>query len=284
MHPCTQCGENIFQPRVTPDFNSLHGRPRSEIGPASIQPDEVSSILKNVELDLQDYEAEMAWLEARALLLISQKERLSQYATRVKAFLSPIRRLPDELLREIFDLSCHMNRFSVHRFRVSSVFDFRTAPAMAISSVCSRWRKSALAMPSIWSRIALDWFMDMDDRNSWREDGFWDENIFPLYTSLARSLSCPLTIQLHVAADTNVNPACPHPIIARLAQHIQRFNKIIFINSSNSTLSDMFLDTASPHFPLLEDLHLHHYFFCRKSSEFEESDFLQLDGGISRVS
>ncbi|KAF5390424.1 hypothetical protein D9757_005236 [Collybiopsis confluens] len=104
MYPCTHFGENVLHPRVSPDFASPNYRLRSKTGPASIQPEEVASILKNAELDLQDYEAEIDRSKARALFLTSQKEGLREYATRVKMLLSPIRRLPDELLSAVFDL------------------------------------------------------------------------------------------------------------------------------------------------------------------------------------
>ncbi|KAF5371411.1 hypothetical protein D9757_010002 [Collybiopsis confluens] len=167
MQRCTQCGENILRPRVSLDFSSLNDRLRSQSGPLSVQPDEVTTILKNIELDEEDCEAEINRLETRALLLATQKERLREYANRVQALISPIRKLPDELLRKIFDLSCGMNHFVVDDIAPKNAFSFGSAPSMAISSVCSRWRKNALAMPMIWSRISFEW--DAVGADSWEE-------------------------------------------------------------------------------------------------------------------
>ncbi|KAF5368675.1 hypothetical protein D9757_010205 [Collybiopsis confluens] len=246
---CTQCGGGILRPRVSPDFPSLQTRLRSELGPAPAQPEEVASILKNIELDLQDYEAEIDQLEARALFLTTLKERLSEYGHRARTLLSPIRKLPDELLCEIFDLCCGMNCFSITELPVSSVFSFRSAPAMSLSSVCSRWRKNALAMPSIWSRISLKWSTEVDDGSPWG-----DEGCLPLYLFMTRSVSRPLSVTLDFETYPGLNDGQAHPIIAKLTHQIHRWQRLSF--SSHRCLLDSLFGIDLPHFPLLEDVEL----------------------------
>jgi len=55
------------------------------------------------------------------------------------AYLSPIRRLPLELLRQIF------------------LFNFEDYPCCAwvLCAVCTLWRKTALSMPKIWSKVCF---------------------------------------------------------------------------------------------------------------------------------
>ncbi|KAF5375776.1 hypothetical protein D9757_008972 [Collybiopsis confluens] len=252
MHPCNRCDENPLHARVSLDFTSLQDRLRSGVGPASVEPTEIATILKNVELDLEDYEAEIdrlealaSDLEARALVLATQKERLLQYASRVKMLLSPIRKLPDELLCDVFDLACGMNYFWVNRAKTE--FSFRDAPAIAISSVCSRWRKNAMIMPSIWSRISLGWDIDTDD--------WLGETTTPLSLSLTRSLSWPLTIELDLVAGSALLSGQPHPIITRLTEERHRWQKLVLYPPTYQ-LDDLFLDLSSQNFPLLEDLTL----------------------------
>ncbi|KAF9069489.1 hypothetical protein BDP27DRAFT_1186687, partial [Rhodocollybia butyracea] len=60
-------------------------------------------ILQNVQRDLQDYESEIHRLESRSLFLKAQMERLQQYTSQVRSLLSPVRRVPDEILQSIFD-------------------------------------------------------------------------------------------------------------------------------------------------------------------------------------
>jgi hypothetical protein len=114
--------------------NILH----TESGPASVQPEEVASILQNIQRDLKDYEVEIYWLEQ----LRQEKEQLEEYATLLQSLLSPLRKVPDEILLEIFDLCCDTNSFEI-------VGPMHRLPAIVISSVCSRWRSNALSMPAI---------------------------------------------------------------------------------------------------------------------------------------
>ncbi|KAF9023999.1 hypothetical protein BDP27DRAFT_1182320, partial [Rhodocollybia butyracea] len=60
-------------------------------------------ILENVRRDLQDYEAETHRLESCRLLTTEKRERLHLYETQVQSLLSPVRKIPDEILQHIFD-------------------------------------------------------------------------------------------------------------------------------------------------------------------------------------
>jgi hypothetical protein len=151
MPLCSSCGGNTFTPLVAVDSPGLHDRLRTEFGPASVQPEEVASLL------LEDYKTEIS----RLTDLIQEQEHLEQYATQLQSLLSPIRKVHDEILRHISDDCCEMNSFrivdSYIRLPMHTSQSLRRKPAMVISSVCSRWRRNALSMPVIWSRISLQW-------------------------------------------------------------------------------------------------------------------------------
>lgn len=65
------------------------------------------------------------------------KKKLEGKIAWTRAFISPIRRLPDEILREIF------------------WFNFEAHPCCAwvLAAVCSLWRRLVLRMPRIWSKV-----------------------------------------------------------------------------------------------------------------------------------
>lgn len=69
-----------------------------------------------------------------------EKERgiLEEKVTITLAYISPIKRLPAELLREIF------------------YFNFEEYPCCAwvLSAVCRMWRKLVLSMPILWSKAS----------------------------------------------------------------------------------------------------------------------------------
>lgn len=69
--------------------------------------------------------------------MLKEKRALEHRARHTLAYLSPMRRLPVELLREIF-LWC---------------FQSHPCSAWVLSSVCSSWMRLALRIPVIWSKV-----------------------------------------------------------------------------------------------------------------------------------
>ncbi|KAF9070045.1 hypothetical protein BDP27DRAFT_1183015, partial [Rhodocollybia butyracea] len=137
-----------------------------------------------VERDLQDYDTEIQRLESRRTLLAAQRDNLKQYASEVQSLLSPARKVPDEILQCIFDDCCDTNNFEA----------FRNKPVIAISSVCTRWRRNALSMPALWSRITLRWEVCEDTNNYPKTD---HSKLFALLSKvLERSQQWPMTISL----------------------------------------------------------------------------------------
>ncbi|KAF8193255.1 hypothetical protein K438DRAFT_1829361 [Mycena galopus ATCC 62051] len=88
-------------------------------------------------------EATLAQIVAEAQVAIEdmlrEKETLEETIVQTRAYLSPIRRLPGELLRELF-MWC---------------FEDHPCCAWVLSSVCTTWRQQALLIPRIWSKIRL---------------------------------------------------------------------------------------------------------------------------------
>ncbi|KAL1666588.1 hypothetical protein GGF50DRAFT_50249 [Schizophyllum commune] len=85
-------------------------------------------------------ESERIGAEMRRLTALHD-EALAQLQT-VRSMLSPIRRLPNELLSEIFlETLRHYN------------FCLRMNAARTLASVCATWRETARAMPALWVRV-----------------------------------------------------------------------------------------------------------------------------------
>ncbi|CCM06651.1 uncharacterized protein FIBRA_08934 [Fibroporia radiculosa] len=87
--------------------------------------DELSRIVEQSRCAIHELEKERAALEDRVALTL--------------AYISPIRRLPHELLRYIFLID----------------FDEYPCCAWVLSAVCSLWRRLALSMPTLWSKQPL---------------------------------------------------------------------------------------------------------------------------------
>lgn len=71
--------------------------------------------------------------------LVSQRTHLLATERRALAYLSPIRKLPSELLRDIFIWN----------------FDEHPCCAWVLAAVCSSWRRLVLQTPKLWSKVRV---------------------------------------------------------------------------------------------------------------------------------
>lgn len=127
-------------PMPFPDFvdpptkETLAGARRSlEVTRASV--DEITSKIDAAEIALAQLvrDSRLAIDE-----LEGQRAALEDQVSRTLAYLSPIRRLPMELLREIFVWS----------------FEEHACSAWVLAAVCPSWRRLALRIPLIWSKVS----------------------------------------------------------------------------------------------------------------------------------
>jgi hypothetical protein len=75
--------------------------------------------------------------------LIAHRAHLEATELRTLAYLSPIRKLPSELLRDIF----------------ISNFDEYPCCAWVLAAVCSSWRRLVLQTPKLWSKVFVLFFL-----------------------------------------------------------------------------------------------------------------------------
>ncbi|KAJ7732701.1 hypothetical protein B0H16DRAFT_1248183, partial [Mycena metata] len=78
--------------------------------------------------------------------LTDERERLATYVDSHAALISPVRRLPLDILQEIF-IAC----FPTHRNCVMSATE---APVL-LGRICSSWRDISLSRPRLWSRLHI---------------------------------------------------------------------------------------------------------------------------------
>lgn len=87
-------------------------------------------------------EASLAQLVKESKCAISEMETrralLKNMEQKTLAYLSPIRRLPTELLRDVFLWN----------------FEDYSCCAWVLAAVCSSWRRLSLSMPRIWSKVS----------------------------------------------------------------------------------------------------------------------------------
>ncbi|KAJ7607887.1 hypothetical protein FB45DRAFT_947178 [Roridomyces roridus] len=102
------------------------------------------------EQRLASLEEEIQRLQNRLLQLDTERTRLREHHNRNKNILSPLRRMPSEMLSEIFLWT--LPAIDEGMFREK--FDVGSVP-WVLTHVCSRWRAVAISTPCLWSLVMV---------------------------------------------------------------------------------------------------------------------------------
>ncbi|KAJ7113229.1 hypothetical protein C8R43DRAFT_1242666 [Mycena crocata] len=132
---------------------------------------------ENIQKDLISLQEEYGRLDALIRELTAQRDLVKEAMQSKQALISPIRRLPDDIIQEIFlaGLPTHHN----------AIMSAHEAPLL-LCRVCSVWRVLALATPRLWAslHVHLGFLLQNDDRalaaTQW----------------VKRSAACPLSVSI----------------------------------------------------------------------------------------
>ncbi|KAJ7663937.1 hypothetical protein DFH06DRAFT_336796 [Mycena polygramma] len=108
----------------------------------------VDDEIKKVQKQLESYQEKLKQLE-------EDRASLTTYQARNRVILSPLRRVPPEVLGEIF----WWTLVASHR-RALSWGRYDTNIPWVLTWVSSRWRAVSLSTPSLWSLVVIDYFRD----------------------------------------------------------------------------------------------------------------------------
>ncbi|KAJ6580756.1 hypothetical protein B0H19DRAFT_982308, partial [Mycena capillaripes] len=111
----------------------------------------IQSVIWNTDSPLAHLDAEILKLQEKLMQLEEERTSLSGYIARNKAILSPIRRIPPEVLGEVFSWTLPSITDALSRGR----FDMEASP-WVLTQICSRWRAISLSTSSLWSCITID--------------------------------------------------------------------------------------------------------------------------------
>ena len=95
--------------------------------------------------------------------LLEKRCRLYELVGRCKVALAPHRKLPADVLRCIFAMLVEEEDQGIHIPFKQSSEDLIIPAAVALTHVCSLWRRIALSSPELWNNISLE--MDKHDRS-----------------------------------------------------------------------------------------------------------------------
>jgi hypothetical protein len=126
----------MLLPYPEPPTETTLNAARQELG---LHRDSLAALSKKID----EAEVTLAQIVAESKCAISEMQRertlLEDKLSCTMAYTAPIRRLPNEVIRHIF------------------MFNFDDYPCCAwvLAAVCSLWRRLALSIPILWSKVRL---------------------------------------------------------------------------------------------------------------------------------
>lgn len=234
---CENCKLEITDPRVS--VNSIQNILRDHRGRGTLHLDrsKVEQVLNDGEKDLEEFSTEILRLQSRLMFLEHRRDRLQSHLRAYCSLISPIRRLPDDVLRVVFGHHCS-DESSGHR-------------PLLVGAVCSHWRYIALSTPLLWSRI------------NFRIHKECTPALPLLQLSLDLSKEVALELNLSFFWTTDRQAQLAHPACLVIASQAHRWKKLTLKGSYIEFLKDY----AIFFYPILE---------CLTVSRSDMSEFRQM--------
>jgi hypothetical protein len=162
-------------------------------------------------------DAKIAPLKAELDKLLEERDSLDTEIRRHEGAVSPLRRIPAELISLIFTFA------SARKFMGTYLINTEEGP-WVLSAVCSRWRNIALSQPSLWTCISLNFTDDGPDSP-------YAAGILPMVRAhLERSQRFPLHITFYPFFETHCTEA-EQSALDLIAHHSDRWETLTFSGS-----------------------------------------------------
>ncbi|KIK61402.1 hypothetical protein GYMLUDRAFT_582284 [Collybiopsis luxurians FD-317 M1] len=216
-----------FRSSVDIDARKIHEYSRSPHGLSERQLSEVRDLVLSVQDDLGWYDDEICRLESQLLQLKSRRERARKSQQSLRSLLSPIHRLPNELLIRIFVYVCQ-------DISALPTFGLSVGP-FYVSAVCARWRLLALSSSKLWSNF---WVRIRSGSSQKLEEA--------VVLCLQRSKHQPLTLTLYVQSSES------HSLFRTLFDYSIRWQRVMLFLDSEA--ARFFNGQEGFDFPALESV------------------------------
>ncbi|KAK7058206.1 hypothetical protein R3P38DRAFT_2496772 [Favolaschia claudopus] len=170
--------------------------------------------ISSAPAQLQRYDTEITKLQKDLDRLVSERSALDSYTGLCRSVLSPVQKLPNELLADIFDLCFPIELYSVSSAGTgtSEVDRLACRYLLQLAQVCSRWHRVAMETPRLWSTMSVHtdlWDGCLTDSNTL---------LNLLESSLTRSQEHLLNLNLRVS-----NSSSGDLVLKSLLQHEHRW-------------------------------------------------------------
>ncbi|KAJ6468065.1 hypothetical protein C8R47DRAFT_1055881 [Mycena vitilis] len=186
--------------------------------------------IEQIRVHLVPHETELARLESLIQELTEQRDRVTRYIEPHKSLISHPRRLPQDVVEQIF-LACLPTQHN-------AVMSHAEAPLL-LGRICSAWRFIAFAMPRLWTsvHISADFVTSTEERTA--ALGQW----------LERAAQLPLSISVTYDKDDD-------HYYDGVTEHLVPFSRHWETLHVSNMQADDFLQLAEVNAPLLADIHI----------------------------
>ncbi|KAF8211040.1 hypothetical protein K438DRAFT_1808677 [Mycena galopus ATCC 62051] len=164
---------------------------------------------------------------------------LSEYYAICSSALSPIRRLPPEILTQIFLLFIPFGSKELNsKDFATEINRLKQRDLLQLAQVCANWRVLALGTPAFWRILEIDAM-------------FWSHKLMlPLVqTALERSANSPILVRLGAPNNVDVDRS----LLEFIALHCSRWQAVLFYMDFACFAS---LSSIRGNLPLLESVHI----------------------------
>ncbi|KAJ7026878.1 hypothetical protein C8F04DRAFT_1123986, partial [Mycena alexandri] len=215
---------------------------RADIFPPRAVTSSLQAFLDQSPPELAHYDTEILNLEMRLAGLKSDRSSIEFYRDGCKNVFAPVRRLPTELLVEIFDLCAPpgADEISESTTMVEEMDRIGKRHLFQISKVCSRWYRIVMNTPRLWSTLVID-------THAWGHYSFSSKLVALAASSLERSGGAPLNLQIALEP----NYPSERLVLDLLLKHCHRW-KTVYLWVHPAALQA--IASVKGNLPLLEDL------------------------------
>ena len=157
--------------------------------PLDPEVEQIHRVISGSLADISRVDEKISHLQSMIDELSREREVLSSFVDAHRALLSGIRRLPSELLQEIFTYCVPDDR----RYDPDALINCAKAPIL-LGRVCSSWRRTVISTPHLWSSLYISIFEDMFVEGCNHNMSRLQQRVAALHHWLELSGSCPLYI------------------------------------------------------------------------------------------
>ncbi|KAK6977597.1 hypothetical protein R3P38DRAFT_3123741 [Favolaschia claudopus] len=208
---------------------------------------EIRSLLAEPTRQLLVLDEEISQLQKSIEKLTEKRKTLSGYIEEHRALISPIRRIPQDVLSEIF-FAC----LPTHR---NCVMTTSEAPLL-LGRVCSSWRTLSLSTPRLWASLHIT-----QPGGSGASNESITQRFEAMKMWLRRSGQCPLSISVYTSymhrsreapMSTQARPLPVDLFLKELSFHAKRWQHVSFSTTSAAFKALAHLSAADV--PILESI------------------------------